>query len=421
MTAPGPRGISRAAWSALLVALVADALLAPFYPQFFAATFGGDGVVTAGLYIALCRIAVVVSLPLWTRWTRKIPPLRLVARAQVIAGVAALGCAAAPSLASFLVLTFVAEAARAAYLLLYPALYEAAPAEQRGAVIARVAASFHAAALIAALAGGAMLEQLGGRTALVIAAGFDFLQLACLIPVLKYAPSAAREETTAATALPSPAVRAAVRRRLVMLCALTFLSTVAFVLLRPYFTTFLSEGLMPGSSLSWLGAVFVVPSIVAVLVLPLGDRIARAPRLSLYLVLALAAMAVTAAGQAAAATLAVLIGARVVYGLACYVVDIAVDKAALGEGDSYGRFGMVQAVQNTAIVIAPLLAARLADGSSWTLLFGSAVALSTVAALAAVCLRARPFRVPSAAAPGDAPGAPVSAPPPGDLAPATSP
>lgn len=388
MTAPAARRVSTAAWSALLVALVADALLAPFYPQFFAATFGGDGVVTAGLYVALCRIAVVVSLPVWTRWTRRIAPLRLVARAQVIAGIAALGCAAAPNLGWFLALTFVAEAARGAYLLLYPAIYEATPAEQRGAAIARVAAAFHAAALIAALAGGAMLEHLGGRAALVIAAGFDFLQLACLLPVLRHAPLAGQGDAAPPTPAEGPA-RIAARRRLAILCALTFLSTCAFVLLRPHFTTFVADRLAPGAPLWWLGAVFVVPSLVAVLVLPFGSRIARAPRLGGYLVLALAVMAATALGQGIATTAAFLIAARIAYGLACYVIDIAVDQAALGEGDAYGRFGIVAAVQNVAIVIAPLAAARLA-GAGWSALFGVAAALSAAACAAAVLLRARP-------------------------------
>lgn len=397
--APVTRSVSTAAWSALLVALVADALLAPFYPQFFAATFGGDGVVTAGLYVALCRIAVVISLPLWTRWTRRIPPLQLVARAQVIAGVAALGCAAAPDLRWFLALTFVAEAARGAYLLLYPAIYEATPVERRGAAIARVAAAFHAAALIAALAGGAMLEHLGGRAALVIAAGFDFLQLACLLPVLRYAPlaggaAAGAGEGAAAPRAPASPARAAARRRLLILCALTFLSTCAFVLLRPHFTTFVAARLAPGASLWWLGAVFVVPSVVAVLVLPLGPRIARSRRLGLYLALALVAMAVTALGQAAATTVAILVGARIAYGLACYVIDIAVDQAALGEGDAFGRFGIVAAVQNAAIVIAPLLAARLAGAAGWSALFGAAAALSAGAALAAIALCARSLRAP---------------------------
>lgn len=382
----------KAAWSALLVALVADALLAPFYPQFFATTFGGDGVVTAGLYVALCRIAVVVSLPLWTRWTRRIPPLRLVAHAQVIAGVAALGCVAAPSLGWFLALTFVAEAARGAYLLLYPAIYEATPAERRGATVARVAAAFHAAALIAALGGGVMLEHLGGRGALLIAAAFDFIQLACLWPVLRDAPPAG--EGDAPPAVLSGPARAAARQRLLLLCALTFLSTCAFVLLRPHFTTFVAERISPDAPLWWLGVVFVVPSLVAVLVLPLGPRIARAPRLGLYLALALAAMAATALGQAVATTAALLIGARIAYGLACYVIDIAVDQAALGEGDAFGRFGVVAAVQNVAIVIAPLVAARLAGAAGWLALFGAAAALSAGATLVAALLRARPFHDP---------------------------
>jgi len=383
------RDVSRAAWAALLVALVADALLAPFYPQFFAGTFGADGIVTAGLYVALCRIAVAVALPLWTRWTRRIAPLRLVARAQVVAAIAALGCAVAPNLAWFMALTFVAEAARAAYLLLYPVLFDAAPAERRGVVVARVAAAFHAAALLAALSGGVLLEHVGGRVALVVAAGADLLQLACLVRALPAARPAVPADEPPPTAARSH-LRAAARRRLVLLCLLTFLSTAGFVVLRPHFTTFVAAELAPGAPLWLLGVVFVVPSAVAVLVLPLGARLAASSRLGLYLALALAAMALTAAGQLAATTLALLIAARVAYGLACYVVDVAVDHAALsgdGDGDTFARFGVVAAVQNVAIVLAPLAAAWLAGGPGWPALFGVAIALSAAAAATALALR----------------------------------
>jgi MFS transporter, DHA1 family, multidrug resistance protein len=387
------RDVSTAAWSALLVALVADALLAPFYPQFFERTFAADGVVTAGLYVALCRVAVAVSLPLWTRWTRRVSPLALVARAQVIAGVAALGCAVAPSLHWFMALTFIAEAARAAYLLLYPALFDAAPAEKRGAVVARVAAAFHAASLIAAFSGGILLEHASGRIMLVVAAAADFLQLACVvraIPASKPAPPPAAPPT--ATTVASPAMRAA-RRRLLLLCALTFLSTCSFVLLRPHFTTFLSAEIAPGAPLWLLGVVFVVPSAVAVLVMPFGSRIARSSRLGLYAVLALAVMALTALGQIAATALFALIAVRVVYGVAVYVIDIAVDHAALtGDGDTYGQFGFVAAVQNVAIVIAPLAAAWLVDGIGWSALFATAALLSTAAAAVALVLRAARVR-----------------------------
>jgi DHA1 family multidrug resistance protein-like MFS transporter len=387
------RDVSKAAWAALLVALVADVFLAPFYPQFFASTFGANGVVTAGLYIALCRVAVAVALPLWTRWTRRIGPLRLVARAQVIAGTAALACVFAPSLTWFLILTFIAEAARAAYLLLYPALFEAAPAEKKGAVVARVAAAFHAAALIAAVTGGVLLEHASGRVALLIAAAADFVQLACLVRALPSShPVPAAEPAAPHTTAAAASAQRRVRLRLHLLCALTFLSTGGFVILRPHFTTYLSAELAPSAPLWLLGLVFVVPSAVAVLVLPFGQRIARSPRLALYMCVALVVMALTATGQLAATTLAILVAVRVVYGLACYVIDIAVDHAALSSTvDTYGHFGFVAAVQNIAIVLAPLAASWLASGPGWPPLF---VAAGVLSALAAVCafllLRTRP-------------------------------
>jgi MFS transporter, DHA1 family, multidrug resistance protein len=386
------RDVSRAAWAALLVALVADVFLAPFYPQFFATTFGANGVVTAGLYIALCRVAVAVALPLWTRWTRRIGPLRLVARAQIIAGTAALACVWAPNLTWFLILTFIAEAARAAYLLLYPAIFEAAPAEKRGAVVARVAAAFHAAALIAAVTGGVLLEHASGRVALLIAAAADFIQLACLVRALPNShPVPAAEPAPDTTTASS--VQRRVRLRLHLLCALTFLSTCGFVIVRPHFTTYLSEELAPSAPLWLLGVVFVVPSAVAVLVLPFGQRIARSPRLALYMCVALVVMALTATGQLAASTLAILVGIRVVYGLACYVIDIAVDHAALSSTvDTYGHFGFVAAVQNVAIVLAPLAASYLASrANGWPSLFIAAGVLSALAAACAfVLLRTRP-------------------------------
>jgi DHA1 family multidrug resistance protein-like MFS transporter len=385
------RDVSKAAWAALLVALVADVFLAPFYPQFFATTFGANGVVTAGLYIALCRIAVAVALPLWTRWTRRIGPLRLVARAQVIAGTAALACVFAPNLTWFLILTFIAEAARAAYLLLYPALFEAAPAEKRGAVVARVAAAFHAAALIAAVTGGVLLEHASGRVALLIAAAADFVQLACLVRALPSSHPVPAAEPAPDTTTASSAQRR-VRLRLHLLCALTFLSTGGFVILRPHFTTYLSAELAPSAPLWLLGLVFVVPSAVAVLVLPFGQRIARSPRLALYMCVALVVMALTATGQLAATTLAILVAVRVVYGLACYVIDIAVDHAALSSTvDTYGHFGFVAAVQNVAIVLAPLAASWLASGPGWPPLFLAAGVLSALAAVCAfLLLRTRP-------------------------------
>jgi MFS family permease len=153
------------------------------------------------------------------------------------------------------------------------------------------------------------------------------------------------------------------------------------VILRPHFTLFLSEGVAPGAPLWLLGAVFVIPSAVAVVLVPLGGRVLASTRRAGWLVAALLAMAVTALGQLGATTLALLVVARAVYGAASYLVDIAIDHAALGaHDDTYAHFGVVGAVQNAAIVVAPLAAALLADHAGWTALFAAAAALAVAAA-----------------------------------------
>jgi DHA1 family multidrug resistance protein-like MFS transporter len=386
MVTAGAPSLRRAAWSALLLAALTDALLVPFYPQFFAQTFGSSSLVTPGLYVALCRLAIAVTLPFWTRLTRRVAPLRLVAAAQVIAGSAGLLCAVAPNLHAFLAFTFIAEGARGCYLLLYPVLVQSVEPARRSSVVATVAAAINGAGLLAALLGGVLLENLGGRTALVIAGLSDYAQLLCLLPVLARhgAPvPAPAPDTTAQMSGKRPAVRV----RLYLLCVVTFFATGAIVLIRPHFTTFVDAEIAPGLPLWVLGAVFVIPNAVAVLATRLGGRVAHSPHARLWLVGAAWALAITAVLQLASPSLAFLIAARAAHGLAIYLIDVTVDYATLcGDQDTYGQFGIMSAFQNASIVVAPLAAGVLADLHGWSTLFHVTFLAGAVAALGAMAL-----------------------------------
>lgn len=389
--------VRRAAWSALLLAALTDALLVPFYPQFFAQTFGSSSLITPGLYVALCRLAIAITLPFWTRLTRRVAPLRLVAVAQVIAGTAGLLCAVAPDLYTFLAFTFIAEGARGCYLLLYPVLVQSVEPDRRSGVVARVAAAVNGAGLLAALLGGVLLEHMGGRTALAIAALSDFAQLLCLLPVL------ARH--SAPVPVPEPAGQSSGKRpvpvRLYLLCLVTFFATSAIVLIRPHFTMFVDTEVGPGMPLWALGAVFVVPNAVAVLATSLGGRVAHSPHARLWLVGAAWALAATAVLQFASPSLAFLIVARAAHGLAIYLVDVTVDYATLcGDQDSFGDFGIMSSVQNASIVVAPLAAGVLADLYGWSILFTVTFAAGALAALAAMALAWSASRAAAARAAG---------------------
>lgn len=377
--------VRRAAWSALLLAALTDALLIPFYPQFFVQTFGATSLITPGLYVALCRLAIAITLPFWTRLTRRVAPLRLVAIAQVIAGSAGLLCAMAPNLHTFLAFTFIAEGARGGYLLLYPVLVQSAAPDKRSSVVATVAATINGAGLLSALAGGLLLENLGGRTALVIAGMSDFAQLLCLLPVLAAnrapVPAPVAEEST------HPSGKLPVPVKLYLLCAVTFFATGAIVLIRPHFTLFVDAEVAPGLPLWALGAVFVIPNAMAVLATSLGGRIAHSPHARLWLIAATWTLAITAVLQFASPSLAFLILARAAHGLAIYLIDVTVDYATLcGDQDTFARFGMMSAFQNASVVIAPLAAGVLADSYGWSFLFNTTFLVGAAAALAAMAL-----------------------------------
>ena len=50
-----------------LVSVVADTMLLPFYPQFFAEEFGNSSPEHVGFYIAACCFTVMIALPLWAK------------------------------------------------------------------------------------------------------------------------------------------------------------------------------------------------------------------------------------------------------------------------------------------------------------------------------------------------------------------
>lgn len=55
-----------------LVSVVADTMLLPFYPQFFAEEFGNSSPEHVGFYIAACCFTVMIALPLWAKVARRV-------------------------------------------------------------------------------------------------------------------------------------------------------------------------------------------------------------------------------------------------------------------------------------------------------------------------------------------------------------
>lgn len=49
-----------------LLAVLADSVLIPFYPQFFKSVYQEHSLLVTGIFIAVCRLAMIISFPFWS-------------------------------------------------------------------------------------------------------------------------------------------------------------------------------------------------------------------------------------------------------------------------------------------------------------------------------------------------------------------
>ncbi|APR84277.1 Siderophore related permease [Minicystis rosea] len=372
----------RTFWGVLLVAAVADALLAPFFPQFFAQSFGDRSWSTPALYIMVCRVAVALGMPLWARMAQRTSPVKLLAVAQGAAGVLGLLSSQARDVRTFMILAFLTEACRSSYLLVYALLVRCTPEEKRGVAIGWVVVVVNLAAMLSAVVAGLMLERLGARSAVILAAVADFVQMAILLWGFKGAVGATLEDEPAGEKSGGDA-------GLLLLCAIAFLSAFGVVLLRPYFTEYVAQAVAPGLPLWVLGAIFVIPNAMALAVLPLAERVTVSARPHLLLIIAFGSLAAGALLQGFSRSVLALGAARAVYGFSLALTDVTVDFAVLSSArDALGRFGYVSASQSVAIIFAPLAAGYVADHHGFRALFAFAAVVALLAA--AVSMRLRP-------------------------------
>ena len=81
-------------------AVISDAVLIAFYPQFFESRYGITSEFHVGAYIAAISIAVMFTLPLWARVARRVETMQLLLVTQCAAGLLCLASAFATTASS---------------------------------------------------------------------------------------------------------------------------------------------------------------------------------------------------------------------------------------------------------------------------------------------------------------------------------
>ena len=94
-----------------------ETLLSPFYPQFFAKVFNLDDAYITGEFMAMCRLVVIFSAPLWGVLARYFDPVKLLIVGQILAAVLTAAIAWVQTIQEFYVLTVFLLIFKSSYLL----------------------------------------------------------------------------------------------------------------------------------------------------------------------------------------------------------------------------------------------------------------------------------------------------------------
>lgn len=243
-----------------LVSVVADTMLLPFYPQFFAQSFGMHAPEHVGYYIAACCFTVMTAFPLWAKVAKKINELHLWIYTQLIAGALGIACYYSTSLVEFWVLSQLMLVFKASYLLIYPFVIRLEEKDKHLGMISLFSVLMHFGAIGGALLGGMILQVFDPRDVYLVMPASDAIQiLVCVFIIAKLkTPFRAEPESEHAIAHRTPEHK----RFIAHLGLVSMLFYFSVFLIRPFFSRYWeSISQLQGEMIS--GLIYSIPGWVA--------------------------------------------------------------------------------------------------------------------------------------------------------------
>ncbi|MGW5880056.1 hypothetical protein ACWFMI_26260 [Nocardiopsis terrae] len=344
--------------------VVSDVALSPFYPQLFERLFGVTDVAATGTYIWVCRVTALAAMPLWGLVARRLTMASLVTWGLVAAAVLEVAIALSPTFTAFTALSAVQVAVTMSFALAYPAFVGSGGDRLRDVTV-------HAYVINVGIVGatvlGAAIMALPDPRWGIASCALLYLALAvlCHRHLPRRAASSAEAGTPAApdtgadtgaahSSRPGPRTLAA----LAAVCAAVLAAETARLVVRPFFTVYAEEtGVDPALS----AGLFLLPQLTVLAVLPLAGR----AHALLGRALLPAACALAAAGllvQFLAPGLGLLALGRVIFGAGLGLGHVALDLRVFAVTRARGpAFATVETVRVSATLLSPVLATGLAS------------------------------------------------------------
>lgn len=339
------------------LAVVSDAVLIAFYPQFFELRYGVTSAWHVGAYIAAISIAVMCTLPLWARAARRVETMRLLMATQCAAGCLCAASYWADSVLAYWVLTMLMFMCKSSYLLMFPYLMRLERPESHGLTIGLLSVVVHLGGIFGAAAGGLVLQRFGPAACLWLMAAGDFAQM--LICAGLVASNKAPRVNAPADAARASHSRAALARVLRLGLVMLVFDFSAY-LTRPFFSVYWEQ--LSGTGPALTGFVFAIPGVVALAALAVNKRAqSRGAPLPDH---TLGNLMLGAAGllmQAGPAEWIVLLG-RCLYGWALFQVTVKLEVSLfrISTPEAYaGHYSVANFFQNLGVLLSSFAAGAL--------------------------------------------------------------
>lgn len=364
-------------YTTALLAVLADSMLIPFYPQFFEQVYQEHSLFVTGSFIAVCRLAMIASFPFWSWLTQKVNPLKILSFTQGTAGVMCILCSFANTLSYFFFCTILIELLKSSYLLIYPYLVKTSTKEKRAAAISGISIILNSGIILSTLLGGYFIEFLQPRYILIAVGIMDILQMLISRFILYKNLSIEKEEEEEEKTRVETTDGIASMRSFVLLCFITMLFYFAMVIIRPYYTLFLTDTYGTSISITVAAFIFIIPNIVALLLAPFTVKLISSYSLPALLLCSCGLMIIGTGMQIFPGVKPVMIAGRVIYGSGMFVCEVIVDMMIFNlcsNKNIYKYYSYVNVMQSLSILVAPLLAASLISKYGQYPLFISAIA-----------------------------------------------
>ncbi|GGI55035.1 MFS transporter [Oxalicibacterium solurbis] len=348
-----------------VLAVISDAILIPFYPQFFNARYGMDSAVHVGFYVAAISLAVMCTLPFWARLAKRVEPLYLLVYTQCAAGTFSVLSNWAPDVVSFWVLSMLMFMCKSSYLLMYPYMMRLTPKELHASTIGILSVTVHFGAIFGAVVGGFIMQAWGPRACILAMAAGDFFQMAVCMYLIrsgKIVHVIRAEEANAETSVPLRS-RFDLRARLpiLRLALVMLIFDLSAYLIRPFFSMYWQQVTGNPSEL-FSGAVFAIPGMIAVMALAWQAHLQkRSRKLPDHTIANLVLGAIGLLLHAAPEPMLIVLG-RVLYGWALFqiIVKLEVNLFRLSTPQRYAQdYSITNFFQNLGVLLSSFAAGAI--------------------------------------------------------------